>query len=1213
MSQYNPTSHFFVDESKLAAILPANYTADAFGPVTGSLTTKYRTSSFVRAVNASPVKVFAICDGQLFIQPVTGDATKLNLILKPSKTFAPIKIKYFIYRGVRKSDLLGGVSGLSTYMANPDPSDPNQPKFLKKIWAKYTAFVTSITDPGTGDPLPEPTEFYSADIGYDENQVGTVLLDHCFTKKDISNPFYEIPLCKEGEHIANFTTKMALDIVLDYGDYELVNQEQLFKLDLDFARKRDHFFDTTTITNFAKIKRYKEHVHQFLDPAAFWGSHIECGLIKTISTPDGICDNNFIYTSFLNKYQTRNKVYIYIQGEKNRSYNYYEATRKVYGFDAAGKLNDTNGWPITIEEITLTTATTTFKEGKNIQLEYNIDTNIHKLERHVSIDIVAPNNESKYPLLQRQGGDLLGSRGQMFNYNLTKLVDPSFTQYSLFSGALPSGLTLSVAGLLSGIPTTLVDTDITFRIATTTLPVHVTVLKLRLVITDGKTSSSTVVFPVNGMKSCSIFVFVFANLRQEFPIKDYFNELWPVTINSNFDIPANDANQSTWCTYDRSRMVNLDDVADIAGSIQNKLVFDTGKIAATSSSAQQTKKRRLYMAILKRNSTHDVEFDALNIDTITAGLSEVTKTNDQYALNLYNDLDYSIYKGTFTDPTETDPINSLTLFHNNSLSKKNSYFHLGITEEDYNKLVYNQPTVPTIVAPATTIVQYLPLDADNVFFQLQQDLTFLNQNVTKYKVGLRYEDSSGALITVPLFPTSPANDVFVYTIDGLYFFSREYSKFQEHYKEFAKAKVEFRTVPTAIPASGSAPAVNAYNGEFGFDWLRIGDNGEPSYESIIVGGYERPTLLDSNTEYEYNGTVSSVFNDAAKALKREYKSIPTQIVNDQYYIPYLNLFSQIYSSTISTNAPPFEAILRVLVTIDETVSKLEFDYDANLFTIDKPVLSDKLSTLKVESVDKTIKITCLKDFSELTQIKILAYPVGVTDKKQAKLAGLILLNKNDVFTRKLQNIVLVKAQTDVDIDTVLEYGIFNLLEKNNLINALHQVFVHANVVENLTYFLPLEANADFQSGGAYIDVSVPGSYYIKHYATGLQDFLHNHFISLFPMYNDYFTIFSFGIQTKPDASGNIVVGNVQAIGKHNVNLFDGRGNFTLCHESLHGFGLYHTHKDGTIINNPNIKYIYPNGNPFPTTATDNYMSYSGNIRKSIWNWQIKVVNKNLEK
>ena len=67
--EYEPISHFFVDESKLSNIIAANYATDAYGPVTGSLTTKYRTTSKVRATGTNPVKVLAVCKGQVLIQP----------------------------------------------------------------------------------------------------------------------------------------------------------------------------------------------------------------------------------------------------------------------------------------------------------------------------------------------------------------------------------------------------------------------------------------------------------------------------------------------------------------------------------------------------------------------------------------------------------------------------------------------------------------------------------------------------------------------------------------------------------------------------------------------------------------------------------------------------------------------------------------------------------------------------------------------------------------------------------------------------------------------------------------------------------------------------------------------------------------------------------------------------------------------------------------
>ena len=66
---YAPSSYFYTDVTKIADAVSANLTTDAFGPVSGSETTKYRVTSFIRSTTSDLVKVFAISDGQIFIQP----------------------------------------------------------------------------------------------------------------------------------------------------------------------------------------------------------------------------------------------------------------------------------------------------------------------------------------------------------------------------------------------------------------------------------------------------------------------------------------------------------------------------------------------------------------------------------------------------------------------------------------------------------------------------------------------------------------------------------------------------------------------------------------------------------------------------------------------------------------------------------------------------------------------------------------------------------------------------------------------------------------------------------------------------------------------------------------------------------------------------------------------------------------------------------------
>ncbi len=151
---YNPQSYFFVDPAVLAPADENNKANDAYGPVFGCEEEEYRTTSFVQACNLeTPEKVFAICDGRVLIQPMTGSNDKVNLILKPSANYTPLKIKYFVYRGVRKADLID-----QNCVVLLDGNSTTQPALVQNLWEAFKSF-NNITD---------PTDFPASLIGYEE-------------------------------------------------------------------------------------------------------------------------------------------------------------------------------------------------------------------------------------------------------------------------------------------------------------------------------------------------------------------------------------------------------------------------------------------------------------------------------------------------------------------------------------------------------------------------------------------------------------------------------------------------------------------------------------------------------------------------------------------------------------------------------------------------------------------------------------------------------------------------------------------------------------------------------------------------------------------------------------------------------------------------------------------------------------------------------------
>ena len=438
--------------------------------------------------------------------------------------------------------------------------------------------------------------------------------------------------------------------------------------------------------------------------------------------------------------------------------------------------------------------------------------------------------------------------------------------------------------------------------------------------------------------------------------------------------------------------------------------------------------------------------------------------------------------------------------------------------------------------------------------------------------------------------------------------------------------VEFRTKQTG------------YNGEFGFDWLRIDDGAlttEPSYESILQGGYEAPNgkapTRDANTKFEAG--------EAFRALKKIYKQVPIKRVSTtatKYFIPYLNLYPKpISDATIVTTGmpkPPFEAELRMLLDIEGTdpPDQIRLIFDKKYFTIDgkdgtdgNPVLIADNAIGTKREVATTIKITCIDEFDTDQSIKVYSFSKGLLAKPipqqtfERKIAGkiIVLANKNTpkvgktpaVGNRKTQKIVLVKVKTNISGLAGGEVvDLFDPIEKINLQNALYQALVFADVkdidVLGNGILLDLSTDVNFQTGGKYIS----GTGILKSEPT-LNSYMRTLLnTSTANAYTDCFYVFMFGVRDSTGSAG----GRVEKIGKKSVVLYKGRDNYTLNHEVLHGLGLLHTHIDG-VIDNPNQKFIYIHANIDRNKATDNVMSYQPD-GKTTWRWQWKIMRKNIK-
>jgi len=1175
MIKYTPHSHFFTDLSSLADANisdQAAISANAFGPVKGSETTKYRVTSKVKAPTANSIgKLYAICNGKILIQP-QNDPDKLNIIIKPSENnYSPLKIKYFIYRGVNRAD----------YFTNNilNQPDTNKPEILNKMWLHFMALngLSSIT----GITFPSDSVFQFT-------APATTLIDNSIQSSLIT--------CKEGDYLGNFTGEVGLDIVLDYGDYTIENQVELFSFNLAYARANEFVFDTSTQSDNGKKKIFKENIHQFLDAAAFWGSHINCGEIKY---KDGTLINDISKISLvLKKYQTANKLYIYLQ-DNGRSYNYYDSSRKIYGFNitTGGVNNETNGWPILIKEST---------SDIDLLVEYHIDynagtgsKNINDKEKQISLELIS--GKGSY-LLKRTGDkDILFDKGRYAFYELN-VKDTSVI--TVESGTLPSGMQLFTTGPYKG------------QIVGTPSVVEVKTVTYIITETDGKVRKEKLKFYINALDvslkvnvNCADFTLINCNMIQKFPLQNYYDNLWTANIKSS--IQFDPSNKMYWTTFDKNRNINLNDIIGENAILQNKVVFDKGynKVSGTS------KKRRLFIATIKRNTGSNQELENLNVDKVTSAYVKDIKDKDVYFSNLFNETDFSIYRGELS--TGGNTIKTLGIFNESSLSKKYSYMLLGITEDEYNKFI-------------------IPTDANNVFFNLEEISVTDNENIRKFKLGIRYEqvDTNGAVSFGTFYPTP---SVEIYSLDDLFFFSKDFSDYQEFYNEFAPLQVEFRTIPQNIDPNplGLVP----YEGEFGFDWLRNGDNYYKSkfttsivpdvdFYSGIKGGYERPQTISDNSEYE---TAA----EALKFLIRQYPSIPTKAsANNKgiYSVPYLSLFSEEfkvknpYSLDADSDTPPSlptEATLRVLITNPAPAKSgtLKFVCDKkDVINFDKQTIVSLQDNTK-KQINLVINIKCLKDLAEPINIKVLYFPTGkdINNNKNGLLAGLIILNRNNDSVRKQINIALFNCETDID-PVVLpstplpQLSKFNKDDKEMLFKVFHQMLIIPKIKINI---LDLKTNNKFI-------INQPGTFVFKVGTSLAIDY--NQYLDIFKYLNNIIPngdnkslkLYSFGLRGRKPGSPDALAGIAGGIGGKQAMVFSGHLIATASHEGLHALSLYHAHQDkdsGVLlpITDPDQKFVFPNGHDgFPETeTTENIMSYT-NRRHSIWNWQNKIIHKFLE-
>ncbi|MBJ2125347.1 hypothetical protein [Flavobacterium sp. IB48] len=385
-------SHFFIESGGF----PAQLSAQGFGPQ--SETVFNLTSRF--SLDA-PKKAFSICKGVVLIQPQTGNPDKVNLILRPyNQPFPGLNIKYFIYRGLQKSDFF-------TDDAEPlvKKNEGSYSDFIDKINIDFNAFHEGrVKKEGeTTTPIPVPP-FTAKFIGYEKEKEddatnGTLaipLSDFFFKESKFvaagdtfnEKDDFELPLIDIGKSLGNFAEGLCgIDVVLNYGDYKHDFDNTEFAFNLEYARKPFAEITVNGSTDFIK-KLQREQSTQFIDIAAFYGSHVENGVVTATASGEKTEKKGVaIYNDLLNKFSTKNNWYVYIQSDRTRSYDFYKNYKIGEGSEnlKTGLLKDTatnevpmtavtygtSGWPVLINNQEQANTVTT----NNLYLQFPTDNN----------------------------------------------------------------------------------------------------------------------------------------------------------------------------------------------------------------------------------------------------------------------------------------------------------------------------------------------------------------------------------------------------------------------------------------------------------------------------------------------------------------------------------------------------------------------------------------------------------------------------------------------------------------------------------------------------------------------------------------------------------------------------------------------------------------------------------------------------------------------
>ncbi|WP_238594361.1 hypothetical protein [Chryseobacterium indologenes] len=393
-----------------------------------------------------------------------------------------------------------------------------------------------------------------------------------------------------------------------------------------------------------------------------------------------------------------------------------------------------------------------------------------------------------------------------------------------------------------------------------------------------------------------------------------------------------------------------------------------------------------------------------------------------------------------------------------------------------------------------------------------------------------------------------------------------------------------------------------WKGEFGFDWMRIGDTSlfnDQKFSDIIAYQYEdakfTTKVKDGNKYKGYFKVDETMFNN----LKKEYNPFSIlwktkkdkntgKDIPEEYFIPWLSIIKD------------KEVKITFFAEIQQEADYLEFTKsDYFTFTPNKIEIKGKK---KITLNDYEVTIKCIKEFTNNQTIELKAFKAQ-DGKIIEAMVGKLNVWANDNTKQKKKDVVFVEIKTP-ELSTGSGKNKPNVNDEKDRVNQyLGQAYIQLSDQSDIV-------ELDLTSDKNFVDFVTNGEVDSDKKSGGkeLQDYLKAQLEKAYPKkYTKHFKAFYFA-EHGYSAGGGYVSG-YSNYGADYVVVFKSKNNQTAAHEFLHSMNLAHTFANKEASSHALFTYEYK--------KTDNLLDYShhggnDNKRCSLYYWQWKKANSSIK-